>query len=185
MGRRRPGSPGDDAYARSDSVWLWTVTLPSGAWGFTSPGLVTAQEVIIVAGKNGGLFVYSPSEGLGNLIAAIVPPGVTQDKFGNPVSDVLQIGNGSGAHLLVDEDGNLLIFNFSDLNVIQLISGDGSIRVYPATGPGAQQLHASISPVDGAAADGDEYAAGVSAYVWIGATENAVRMFNGEFQFIS
>jgi hypothetical protein len=148
---------------------------------------VVAPFVIIESGvPDTGLFVYNGKGKPGNPpVYSVVAPGVVKDPFGNSVTAVMEAGTDNGPHLLIDQDGNLFIFNGADKNVIQLIAGDGSIRVYPASGPAAQALAATVSPADGTTADGDQYAAGVAAYNWIAGTENGVRLFNGEFQFIS
>lgn len=148
---------------------------------------VVSPLVIVESGvPNSGLFVYNGKGGPGNPpVFSVVAPGVTEDPFGNAVTAVMVAGSDTGPHLLIDLDGNLFIFNSAAENVIQLIAGDGSIRVYPATGPGAEQLSATMAPANGVTADGDQYAAGVAAYVWNAGVENAVRMFNGEFQFLT
>lgn len=51
-----------------------------------TPGaLKPFRKIIIIPGSNGGLFVYSPSPGFGNLIQSTGIPAATTDPYGNAV----------------------------------------------------------------------------------------------------
>lgn len=169
------------------------MSMPSGAWGFQSPGLVEAQTVII-EGPKGGLFVYSPSAGLGNLVLSIAAQAGT-DKFGNayPAGETIfdttfQIESSGQTRTKLDQFGNYLVFNqFGALIFILAPSGDGYF-LYQDTGSAVQGA-LSISNVVTAGTDqfGNPYLAGLSSYQGSVASLplNAVQMNNGVFNFLS
>ena len=146
------------------------MSMPSGAWGFTSPGLVEAQTVII-EGSKGGLFVYSPSAGLGNLVLSIAAMEGT-DKYGNsyPAGQTIfdttfQIENSGQTRFKLDQFGNLLVFNqFGALIYLISPSGDGWF-LYADTGSATQGgLIAAATSTAGTDQFGNAYVEGVSSY---------------------
>lgn len=59
------------------------MSYPSGAWGFTSPGEIVANKVVIF-GPNDGWFIYDGTPGPGNPPVAFgTAQGTTKDPYGN------------------------------------------------------------------------------------------------------
>jgi hypothetical protein len=75
-----------------------------GAW---SNQVILARLIEIISSQPGtGLFVYNGNPATGNPpVLSIVGPGVTTDPYGNTVNPVLEVGNPTGAHLEVDQNG--------------------------------------------------------------------------------
>jgi hypothetical protein len=111
--------------------------------------------------NSSGAFFYSGTPGAGNPpVLAITPPGVTTDQYGNPVLNVLQVGNASGAHMEVDQHGVIYLTNASNsitilldptLELIEIIPGglgtQPSVTIAAAAGtdPGFFTFPAGIS----------------------------------------
>ena len=98
-------------------------------------GLVIAN-VVVVAGKNGRLLVYSGTPALGNLIASISAVDGT-DNFGNVIIAGITAyqPNGSGGHLALSklQNGNVDVSS-SDTSSL------GGMSTTGATGPGRSTL---------------------------------------------
>lgn len=126
--------------------------------------------IIIPSGSpNTGLFVYNGPPALGNLVAAIVAPGVTQDPYGNHVSAVFNAGkwNASGnllQHFGIDSNGDTYLANTAGATVVREHSADGSIWFYNSSGQGLGNLVASIAPASGTDVPGNAYLQGITNY---------------------
>lgn len=109
-----------------------------------------------------GFFLYSGTPGVGNLVYAVVSPGVTSDPFGNAVSAVLSAGAiVGGAFTQVDQFGNVLLFNPSGALVMVLNPTKQALFFYtPSAGLG--NLAGAWSAAAGVDAFGNAYPAGLS-----------------------
>jgi hypothetical protein len=95
------------------------------------------QLVITALAQNSGVFVYSGSPGLGNLIAAISGGGTDEkDQYGNVYSEVLTIGN--DYKLLVDREGQLYQFNPGGALLTFLSAQNSVFIIYNDTGTAVQ-----------------------------------------------
>jgi hypothetical protein len=128
------------------------------------PGIsnaLVAANVVIVYGAGGGIFLYNGTPTAGNLIAAITATSGT-DSFGNAYTSVLEVGMFTARHLLVDGDGDILIYNNANVNVARWSTGDGSLRLYNTSGAGTGNLVAALSPADGTDTFGNTYSVGLT-----------------------
>lgn len=74
-------------------------------------GVLIAKKVVIIAGGGGGLFVYSPTAGLGNLIASITAGGGT-DSYGNAyLADITSYFQTGGKFIAAQLFDGALIFS--------------------------------------------------------------------------
>lgn len=79
----------------------------SVGWTNNTPSVITVTTVI-VEGETGGIFLYSGTPALGNLVASLTSGGSDQtDPYGNNYSEVLDVG---GLYL-IDQQGNQYQFN--------------------------------------------------------------------------
>ena len=147
------------------------------------------QVLIVVSGPNfTGFFVYNGTPAKGNLVAAIVAPGTTNDPFGNTVGAVANFGTWSAVtgallqHFGIDQFGNTYLANTAGLTVVQGASGDGSMRFYTTGGQALGNLAASIAPATGTDAVGNTYQAGITAYLASLATTFA-QLLSGSLTF--
>jgi hypothetical protein len=130
--------------------------------GFVNPSIVIANKVII-EGTEDGLFVYSGSPALGNLIASISASNGT-DQYGNQYYQTFNVGDQQAAHIGFDSNGNVFIVNSSDRIVAEWRSDTGALLVYDSSGAGAGNLATSMSPVAGTDPSGNPYQAGLTSY---------------------
>lgn len=105
------------------------------------PGVSNAVEIanlVIIFGVHGGLFVYSPSPGAGNLIASIVPQAGT-DQFGNTyVAGVTSYGPGGFTELF----GGLVNFRLGSF------ISESSTGLLTLSSPAINNLAPFLNPVD-------------------------------------
>jgi len=125
-------------------------------------GSITAPDWII---NSSGAFFYNGPGALGNPpVLAIVPPGVTQDPFGNGVSPVLNIGNQQGAHAGFDNQGNLFFTNGAGLTTIAIFPALDMMGFYP-TGGGAGGLGAAVAALAGTDQFGNKFGGGLTGSI--------------------
>lgn len=75
--------------------------------------------------NSSGLFFYNGTPALGNPpVISITPPGTTVDQFGNSIDAIFSAGVQEGAHLQIDEDGLLNVFDTTE--TIRMILDNGS-----------------------------------------------------------
>jgi hypothetical protein len=130
-----------------------------------SPGssnIIRASVVIITGGAGSGLFVYSPSPGVGNLVASITGASGT-DQYGNAYGSGLNIGNQAAAHFGVSNAGDVFIANASDQNVIEIRPELSAILIYNGA-PSLGGLVATIAGAAGTDPQGNTFPAGVASY---------------------
>lgn len=78
--------------------------------GFVNPSILIA-EILKIIGAKGRILVYSPSEGLGNLVLAVSGQATT-DPSGNIILAGLTVGNvNSGNYTYVNLTGQIMLFN--------------------------------------------------------------------------
>jgi hypothetical protein len=146
----------------------WGILKNGNAYFFN----ITAQGTITGSTFNGtnfiinqsGAFFYTGTPASGNLFCSIASVSGT-DAFTNAYGAGFNVGSQTGPHLGIDTLGDLNIFNATDKLVAQIVAGDGSMRVYNASGSGLGNLVASISPVAGTDGPGNAYPQGLAAYV--------------------
>lgn len=161
----------------------WAIMKNGNAYFFNivAKGTVTATAFIGTdfLMSAAGLFYYNGTPAAGNLVAAIAPPGTTQDSFGNAVSPVVQIGSGAGPRLTIDQFGNVNVFNASGDNVGQWEVGDGSMRFYSSTGPAPGSLAVAVSPAAGTDGNSNKYYKGLTVYGANNATPTGISLPTG------
>jgi hypothetical protein len=124
--------------------------VPTGIQPGSASNVVRART-IIVSGTGEGVFVYTGRPALGNPpILSIVSPGTTADPYGNTVEAVLTVGSLAGAHVLVDDDGNISLVSAAGNSGITLNPTTGTITFAdPATGAVEMQIAESTLTGEG------------------------------------
>lgn len=131
--------------------------------GFTNAGIVIADKVIVFGGNN-GVFVYQGTPGLGNPpVGSMVSPSTSSDPYGNAVDSILEIGNRLGAHVQIDQFGQILIYNSAGALIFVLNPADEALFVYSPSA-GAGNLAVSVAAVSGTDFFGNSYLQGVGVY---------------------
>jgi hypothetical protein len=121
--------------------------------------------VISSGGPSTGLFVYSGTPALGNPpVAAIVAPGTVTDPFGNPVAEVANFGNLSGAHFGINAVGDIFLSSSTGAVIFHGRSSDGSFFFYDAAGEGLGNLANSITPTATTDPPGNTAQPGITSY---------------------
>ncbi len=135
--------------------------------------------LIFGTGPGSGLFVYQGAPKAGNPpVFAVVAPGVTADPYGNLVDAVVTVGNAAGAHIRMDQFGDLVAHSATG-NEIWLLPGFPAILEYDNLG----NLVASVSPVGGADSSGQAFVEGAATYGKLGATFVAVALAGNQVQW--
>jgi hypothetical protein len=131
--------------------------------GFNNGAIVVAEKVIVF-GAGDGVFVYNGTPGLGNApVFVAASPSTTEDPYGNPVDPVVQLGSASGAHINVDQFGELVMFNSAGQIVMFMQPGLEAIFMY-APPAGAGSLIISVSSTSGTDNFGNAYLQGHTTY---------------------
>jgi hypothetical protein len=123
--------------------------------------------VVIGAGSGGGLFVYNPVPGKGNLICAIVPAAGV-DPYGNAYGQGFNLGvwNAAGQplqHFGIDDNGNVYLVDATQATRIYLDPSRRFIGMYSGP-PAAGNLIASVAAAAGADPQGNAFDAGFTTY---------------------
>ena len=80
-----------------------------------------------------GVFLYSPSEGAGNLIVSVAPAAGV-DEFGNNFGAGVNVGNQSAGHVGIDESGRIFLFNAAGQLIFRLNGNTGEIDAFDTAG---------------------------------------------------
>lgn len=108
------------------------VTAPGAA-----AGVVRARQVIITGGKNAGIFVYSPTPGIGNLIGSWTSAAGV-DQFGNPYPQGLNVSVGQVSGILLSatsltvSEGPILFYGNPSASVVTFNAGASGNFTVPA-----------------------------------------------------
>jgi hypothetical protein len=133
---------------------------PTGVQPGSSSGIVRARLVIVSGAGVSGVFVYNGTPGTGNPpVLSIVPPGVTTDPYGNTVNAVLEVGNPTGAHLEVDQNGVMYLTNASN-SITLLLDPSLTLAEWIPGGLGTQPA-VTIAAADGTDPGFFTYPAGI------------------------
>jgi hypothetical protein len=128
--------------------------VPAGSRSATFTG-----RVVIITGPAGGLFVYSPAAGNGNLIASIAGAGGT-DPYGNTYPAGATFGELGAGTTNIDPQGDIILNNAAGQPVIFLSPALSAILVY-APPPGIGQLLVSAAAAAGTDQYGNAFPAGL------------------------
>lgn len=147
-------------------------------------GKIRANQVIITGvGPSAGLFVYSGTPGPGNSpVFSVVAPGVHKDPFGNPVDNIMAVGNEAGALTQIDGAGEILMYSPTTAEVIVISPVQQAMFLYSAAGAGAGTMIASIAVNGGTDSFGNQFLAGVTEYA---PGSSAIQLLNGQINFYS
>jgi hypothetical protein len=131
--------------------------------GFNNGAIVVAEKVIVF-GTGDGVFVYNGTPGLGNgPVFVAASPNTTVDPYGNAVDPVVQLGPASGAHISVDQFGELIVFNSAGQIAMFLQPSLLTFSVYnPPAGLG--QLAATFGNGVGPDNFGNAFEPGLTSY---------------------
>lgn len=101
----------------------------AGSWSSTETNLILLVEEI--SGFS-GIFGYSPSPGLGNLVFSLTAANGT-DPYGNVYFKGLNLGNQQGSHFGVDPEGDVFVVNSSNVIVERISSASGNMTIGSST----------------------------------------------------
>jgi hypothetical protein len=140
------------------------VSVIPGGLNFFQLVELLVKTLLISASAGNGLFVYSGTPGLGNLIASIVGTTGT-DPFGNPAQAVFNVGNqsGTGPHVGIAANGNIFISNLAGNNVIE-IRPDPGVMLFYSGAPAPGNLITAVAAAAGADAHTNNFGEGVTVF---------------------